>query len=1077
MIIATFLFFDKRKGGPFMLKLNNIVKDYVNGDNVTHALKGININFRRNEFVAILGQSGCGKTTLLNITGGLDRYTSGDLIIEGKSTKNYKDKDWDTYRNHSVGFVFQTYNLIYHQSISKNVELALTISGIKKAERKARAEKALELVGLGGLGHKKPNQLSGGQMQRVAIARALVNNPEIVMADEPTGALDSETSIQIMDLLKEVAKDRLVIMVTHNPELAEKYATRIITMKDGLITSDSNPYKGESEEERNKIHEVRKEVSKGSKKNTSMSFFTAMGLSFSNLLSKLKRTILVTIAGSIGIIGVSAVLAVSQGVRDYIGNMQDDMLSSYPLQVAEESVDMTSLLTGLSARESKDAFKFDPENPKIGLDSMVDYLMSAYADFTNVKTNVINEELIDFIYQVDKDAIYSIHQNYAIDPTNNIFGNWVSDPVKSGEDKHYETISLNGLTQRYIAELKTVKGFSRYASYVNLFTDFMNEFPAEKEYILSQYDLLGNSTLDETDKGITLVVDQNTTLTDLVLAQMGFFEHDEFLNIAKKAIEINDLPDDLSKEERDAKIKEIESAHPYRREFEYEDLLGKEFIYYPQDKIYENSKVADDKTTVSVFMIDIAGSKIYSINYNDEIDQLDATVISFKGSISYAAYTMLRDGEKPTEVTSLQDYVPGVWKAYDEEEKAVLTIDLTNIKLGMGIVTDEDEKVSYPFGSIQEVTTPIEGYHYQAELSDDMKTNVEANGGTRMKITGILRLKEGKTFGCLSRGVYFPHAFTEKFIADSNSDKASLTKDMKAYFGSEAQERGQFNAYVNFDYWDYTDSSNPVKKEGYATSLNGDLTSSFSDLFSAFTGGINYVETDKVHLRSVCGYKADGITDEDGKVLSYEFKKLPRELDIYPQTFEKKDIVTDHLDRWNSDENITVFKGTENEKILKPTDRSELSYTDTIKLIITVIDTLITTVTIALVSFTSLALVVSCFMIAVITYISVVERVKEIGIIRSVGGRKKDVSRLFITETFMTGLFSGIFGLIVTYVFEIVFNIVMGSIFGIGGLANLTILTALIMLAISILLSVLSGLIPSMKASHQDPVVALRSNE
>ena len=1061
-----------------MLQLKNIVKDYVSGNNVTHALKGLSINFRRNEFVAILGPSGCGKTTLLNITGGLDRYTSGDLIIEGKSTKNYKDGDWDTYRNHSIGFVFQSYNLIYHQSVLKNVELALTISGISKAERKQRAEKALELVGLGGLGKKKPNQMSGGQMQRVAIARALVNDPEIVMADEPTGALDSETSVQIMDILKEVAKDRLVIMVTHNPDLANIYATRIITMKDGLITSDSNPYDGESKEEREKAHASKEEVSKGKKKNTSMSFFTAMGLSFSNLISKLKRTILVTIAGSIGIVGVSAVLAVSQGVRDYIGTMQDDMLSSYPLEVAEESVDMTSLLSGLSAREAKDAFKFDPENPKIGLDSMVDYLMTAYSDFTSVKTNTINRQLIDYIYQVDPESIYSIYQNYAIDPTNNIFGDWVSDPTQEGVEPAHETISLNGLTQRYIAELKTVKGFARYATYVNLFTSFMNEFPADSEYILSQYDCLGDSVLDESETGITLVVDSNTTLTDLVLAQMGFFNHDEFLNIAKKAIKINDLPDDLSNEEREKQIAEIEAEYPYRREFEYEDLLGKEFIYYPQDKLYSDGKVADDKTTVSVFMIDMFGQKIYTISYNEDTDTLDATIIGFAGgSISTLMYQLERDGEKPSEVTSLTDYIPGIWKAYDENDAVVITFDLTNIKSGVAKVTPEGGSTSTVGGSVQETTVPIEGYHYQAELSEDMKNNVEANGGTRMKITGILRLKENKTFGCLSRGVYFSHAFAEKYIADSNKDEALLTNDMKAYFGSEAQERSQYNAYVKFNYWDYTDDQNPEKKEGYATSLNGDLTSSFSDLFSAFTGGINFAETDKVHLRSVCGYKADAIEDDDGKVLGYEFAKLPKEIDIYPKSFEQKDVVTEHLEKWNSDEDITVFRNTAEETVLHKGDRNELSYTDTIKLIITVIDTLITTITIALVSFTSLALVVSCFMIAVITYISVVERTKEIGIIRSVGGRKKDVSRLFITETFMTGLFSGIFGLAVTYIFEIIFNIVMFARFKVYGIANLTIWTALIMLGISILLSVLSGLIPSMKASHQDPVIALRSNE
>ena len=1060
-----------------MLQLKNIVKDYVSGDNVTHALKGLNINFRRNEFVAILGPSGCGKTTLLNITGGLDRYTTGDLIIEGKSTKNYKDGDWDTYRNHSVGFVFQSYNLIYHQSVLKNVELALTISGISKAERKARAEKALEMVGLGGLGKKKPNQMSGGQMQRVAIARALVNNPEIVMADEPTGALDSETSVQIMDILKEVAKDRLVIMVTHNPDLANIYATRIIAMKDGVVTSDSNPYVGESKEERKAAHSKREEVSKGKKKKTSMSFFTAMGLSFSNLISKLKRTILVTIAGSIGIVGVSAVLAVSQGVTDYINSIQDDMLSSYPVQIAEESVDLTSLLSGLSASETKDAFKFDPNDPRVGVDSMVDYLMTAYSNITNVKTNTINDELIDWIEQTPKEAVYSIYKNYAIDPTNNIFTSWVSNP---NDKEHKETISLNGLTQRYIAELQTVKGFSNYASYVNLFTDFMKEFPADKDYILSQYDLLSNSTLDDPN-GIVLVVDQNTTLTDLILAQMGFFDHDEFLNIAKRAIKINDLPKDMTNAEREKEIKRLTEKYPYRKDFAYEDLLGKELIYYPQGKIYKKGEVAEAKVTVQLFA---TGAKIIYFSYDEENDLLKGQVISMMPSFSMESVLFYRDGEKPTSVSNLAEYAKGIWKAYKEDDKTkdvIYELDNTNVLADppmMNIIlTDYKGTTPVPYtlsGSAAPVPENVKGYHYQAELSDSMKNDVAGNGGTKMKISGLLRLKEGKSFGCLQRGVYYSHQFADKFMKDSNDETALLTKDFQNYIGSEEEKSAQYNAYVKFKYWDYTKEDEPEEKDGYATSLNGDLNSSFSDLFSAITG-VNYVESDKVHLRSVCGMKANGIDDNgDGNVDRYTFEELPRDISIYPKSFDEKDIVTNHLDRWNSDDTLTVFNGT---KTLTKKDRPELTYTDTIKLIISVINTLITTVTIALVSFTSLALVVSCFMIAVITYISVVERTKEIGIIRSVGGRKKDVSRLFITETFMTGFFSGVFGLLITYIFEIVFNIVMKSLFGIGGLANLTVWTALIMLGISILLSVLSGLIPSMKASHQDPVVALRSNE
>ena len=475
-----------------MLELRNIVKDYVSGNNVTHALKGISVNFRRNEFVSILGQSGCGKTTTLNIIGGLDRYTKGNLLINGKSTKQYKDRDWDTYRNHSIGFVFQTYNLIAHQNILKNVELALTISGVSREERRQRAYQVLKIVGLEGMEKKKPNQLSGGQCQRVAIARALINNPEILLADEPTGALDSETSSQIMDLLKEVASDRLVIMVTHNPDLAHKYSTRIITMSDGLLTSDTNPFDGKEEKTQEKpensqekqansdLEEVKK-FNKGKKKKSSMSLLTSIGLSTSNLLSKMRRTILVTIAGSIGIIGVSAVLGVSRGVKDYIKDLQNDMLSSYPLSIAEESVDYASLISGLNNQTSREKFEFDPNDPKVGVDSMISYLMTAYSDLTNVKTNTIDEKMLDFVSKIPMDDVGAIKYNYGIDPTNNIFGKWKDNSTATETNDFY---SFNGLTQRYIAELKTVQGFSEYATFVDLFTSFMNELPDNDQYIV-----------------------------------------------------------------------------------------------------------------------------------------------------------------------------------------------------------------------------------------------------------------------------------------------------------------------------------------------------------------------------------------------------------------------------------------------------------------------------------------------------------------------------------------------------------------------------------------------------------------
>lgn len=1079
-----------------MLELKNIVKDYVSGNNVTHALKGISVNFRKNEFVSILGASGCGKTTTLNIIGGLDRYTSGDLIINDKSTKNYTDRDWDTYRNHSIGFIFQTYNLIGHQNILKNVELALTISGVGKAERKARAMEALKKVGLEGMEKKKPNQLSGGQCQRVAIARALINNPEILLADEPTGALDSETSVQIMDLLKEVASDRLVIMVTHNPDLAEKYSTRIIRMSDGLLTDDSMPFDGVEA-----TPEPVKEVNKGKKKQSSMSLKTSTGLSLSNLRSKLKRTVLVTIAGSIGIIGVSAVLAVSRGVKDFIGEMQNDMLSSYPVDIAEQSVDMTSLMNGLNAQDAKDHFVYDPENPKIGVDSMINYLMTAYSDITKVKTNTIDEKLLAYIDSIPQESVAVTTQNFGIDPTNNIFGPWVDDSVEG--DVKTRHMSFNGLTQRYISELKTVEGFAEYASYVDLFTSFMKEVPDKQDYIKSQYDVIaGDLSLGRDD--LVLVVDKNTTLTDLVLAQTGVFNHNEFLNLAECAIAENEYKKSPeyntdSPEIRKEKIDKIRREHPYRADFKYEDLVNREFTYFPEQQIYDDEKpIAESEKTYSVAFAVMDGTDItgfvymstqsiagwnvlYGVSMNKVGDDwksdqvaaisLDADpTIDGEGSL-YGTWTALSPSDLmvaaklPTK-TEQQKYV-------QDHMKFALRLgakgDISNPSL---YITPEIDPITllpiyYPIQPDYSVQVKaIEGFAYEAQAKDTWIQNPAANNGRRMKISAILRLKSEKRFGCLDRGLYYSHAFAESYMEDAK--EAKVTSAMKEHIENPITRSSEFDrAFVTYEYYSHSDKT---MHDGYASSLNGDLSSSFSDLFSAITG-VNYEETNAVHLRSLSGLKV--VTDKVEDVDVISFKKLPKKISIYPKSFEDKDVITKHLDKWNEDGDITVKMNGETVVIPK-NQREELSYTDTIQIIVKVITTLIDAITIALVVFTSLSLVVSCFMIAVITYISVVERIKEIGVIRSLGGRKRDVASLFTMENLLTGLFSGVFGIIITYLIQIVLNAVLKSAFQIT-IANLTIPTALIMIGISILLSVLSGFIPSQSAAHKDPVVALRS--
>ena len=1093
-----------------MLELHNIVKDYVNGNNVTHALKGISVNFRRNEFVSILGQSGCGKTTTLNIIGGLDRYTKGDLLINGKSTKEYKDRDWDTYRNHSIGFVFQTYNLIAHQNILKNVELALTISGVSKEERKQRSLQVLKIVGLEGMEKKKPNQLSGGQCQRVAIARALVNNPEILLADEPTGALDSETSIQIMDLLKEVASDRLVIMVTHNPELAYKYSTRIIKMSDGLLTSDSNPFDGKEEKIAEKLENSQEKLanselkavskfSKGKKKKSSMSLLTSIGLSTSNLISKMRRTVLVTIAGSIGIIGVSAVLGVSRGVKDYIKDLQNDMLSSYPLSIAEESVDYTALITGLNNQNKREKFKFDPNDPKVGVDSMISYLMDAYSDLTNIKTNTIDEKLLNFLDGMPKDKVGAIRYNYAIDPTNNIFGKW-KDQRSDTED----FISFNGLTQRYIAELLTVDGFKEYATFVDLFTSFMNELPEEKEYILNQYDVIAGDAYSINDDDLVLVVDKDTTLTDVVLAQIGVFDHDSFLNIAKCAMKEQELKKDpefekKSKEEKDAAIEEVRNEYKYNREFAYSDLVGREFYYFPQDTIYNyDNHIADDKynITLNFNYIDSGDLDTFvSLTYQSYLgyNLLFGTVI-YKDGTSYETKTiacvnpdMMEDTNKT--ITQASD-LSGTWYAFEPTALVGLNMNdpvaIANALLFSFEVNEDADKINLTKMKIPSMAVvpdltpdwtvtpdPVTGYSYNATADSAWIANPTdpALKGKKMKISSILRLKETKNFGSLSRGLYFTKAFGKQFIEDSKN--AKVTTALKNHMNNKLANSTEFNqAYVKFSYYDH--KNEVMRNDGHASSLNGDLSSTFSNYMSAFTGK-NYMETNGVFLRSLCGEKALIRNDDEGNFDHTDFKLLPREISIYPNSFDGKETITSYLDRWNSDEILSLNDG-EGVKEFTKAQRDDLTYTDTISLIVAVIDTFINAITIALIVFTSLSLVVSCFMIAVITYISVVERIKEIGVIRSLGGRKGDVASLFVVETLMTGLFSGVFGIIMTYVLQVIVNIILKAKYGLA-IMNLTIPTALLMIGVSILLSVLSGLIPSQSAAHKDPVVALRSNE
>ena len=886
-----------------MLELKEIRKDYQAGSSKVEALKGISLAFRKNEFVSILGPSGCGKTTLLNIIGGLDHVSGGDLLIDGVSTKNYSDRDWDTYRNHRVGFVFQSYNLIPHQTVLSNVELALTISGIDKKERVERAKKALDKVGLKDHYNKKPSQLSGGQCQRVAIARALVNNPEILLADEPTGALDSETSIQIMELIKEISKDCLVIMVTHNPELAERYSSRIIRVLDGQVQEDTNPYKPEKEE----VTTNKKNVSKKSK----LSFWNAFKLSAKNLYSKFKRTFLVCLAGSIGIIGVATVLALSTGVQGFIQSMQDDMLSGNPVTISEEGYNLNALMEMSSNSSQQEALENSIEDGKINVNSMVDYLVQYSGNLSSLMLeNEITEEYIDYVYSMPKEYYSAIVSYFGLELSNNLYTTY-----KFNEQEN-NNMSLTTALQIYTSMLEKTD-YASFASYIPAFTDGFMQAPDNEEFILSQYNIVsgeGSKIATEANE-IMLVLDDDSSLSDLLLAQLGYFSQDEFFNIVYKATDDPNYDESIWKDT-----------------FTFDELLGKTFTWYPNDVVFNK--------------------------------------------------------------------------------------------------TDE----SLPNASMNPFT-------YNAYESSDW------TGGVELTITAILMPKEDISYGCLDSGIYYTSALAEYVI------QQNLNSEIVQYFVDNEIEN--YNSFalegINFGItYEYS-----YEFEGVEYSSNIGFvgsTSSMDSFFGSMGGGQGGPTYHTITLRELGGCV------------------LPNEIAIYPTDFDYKDEVTAFLDVWNSDADIVV-----NGVTITAEERNEIQYTDNLALVISVVNTLISVVTTALVAFTALSLVVSTVMIAIITYVSVMERVKEIGVIRSLGGRKRDVSNLFIAETLIIGGISGVFGVVVTYILSGIINLIVGSMFGIYGIAFLPITTALIMIAISILLTTIAGLIPARHAAKKDPAEALRS--
>ncbi len=1018
-----------------MLKLKDIKKTYVlSSDMQVHALKGINLCFRKNEFVSILGPSGCGKTTLLNIIGGLDKYSSGDLVINGKSTKEFNDRDWDIYRNHRIGFIFQSYNLIPHQTILGNVELALTISGVSKQERIEKAKKALDRVGLKDQYNKHPNQLSGGQCQRVAIARALVNEPEILLADEPTGALDTETSVQIMELIKEIAAEKLVIMVTHNPELAHQYSTRIVNLLDGELKADSNPFSEEDEaleiEAINKAEEEKAALelasidttdekavkkynkNKNSREKAKMSFWTAFKLSARNLYSKIRRSIMVVIAGSIGIIGVSAVLAVSQGVKDYIVNIQDDLLSGNPVKIQKSGIDYETLMNSSSFQTQIGAVKVATDKGTISVNSLVKYLVQNQKALESLAfQNEFDSDYVSYILSMPEDYYNTISLRYGMSVDYNVYtdykvSNDVNDPNYNLKKQYDKNISIDSINQTYANTITNILSAANveeskvdtYSSLITALTKPLSQSVDfdKSSYIKEQYDLVAGTYPTEktgNQRDIMIVLDSEGKITDLILAQLGYYSQEEFFDTIYSSI--NESNKDI---EGTVPIKIDNREFHAKEKFTYEELLGKKFTWYPNDTVFTKS-----------------GS-------------------TFK--YSYVA---------PTDKTNTMDLnVVGVLKLKEGTSYGALSSGFL-----------------YSEGTAREMIRR----NIDSEINQYIRDKINANGGNE----------------------------------STSSITSTFTYDLKCYWESIDQATGEIHPFDN-----KTNEDRDTYTVGIGqTDSTSNLTSFFMAGSTTYNDSISKIEDIMKYLPLMVKdeYKelVQSYLEDMSKMMSLDSSKklyvktfggtyLPNQINIYPTNFEIKDKVVEYLKAWNSiegkdavevtfntyNDDFTKITGT---KTLAPADRKEIKYTDSVGIIINLINTMIDIVTYALVAFTALSLIVSTVMIAIITYVSVMERVKEIGVIRSLGGRKKDVSHLFNAEAFIIGIVSGVFGVIITYIIQLVANIAIKIVSKgvVNTIANFTPLTALIMILVSILLTSISGLIPARSAARKDPVVALRT--
>ena len=1022
-----------------MLQIKNICKQYKTGNLIQKALDGVSLNLRDNEFVAILGPSGSGKTTLLNIIGGLDRYDSGDLIINGISTKKYKDRDWDSYRNHTIGFVFQSYNLIPHQTVLSNVELALTISGVSKAERRKRAKRALEQVGLGDQGHKKPNQMSGGQMQRVAIARALVNDPDILLADEPTGALDSETSIQVMNLLKEVAKDRLVVMVTHNPELAYEYATRIVELKDGVIRSDSNPFNVD-----NKTLKVPQHKNMGK---SSMSLKTSLSLSFNNLKTKKARTILTSFAGSIGIIGIALILSLSNGVNQYIQSLEEETLSEYPLQIQSTGFDITSMM---DTQSSDDSTKEDGE-------------VQVFQMLTNIFSRVGSNDLTSLKEYLDSNKGDLSKYTKSVEYTYNVVPQIYSANTESirqvNPDRSFAALGL-GASSTSNSTMSSMMS-----------TNVFYQMPQNTDLYQEQYDVKAGRWPKKYNECV-LVLNNNGKISDFMLYTLGLRDYSE----------LDTMIQQFSQEE---KVTVPDNSQSYS----YDDIIGINFKLVNPSDCYQydaNYNIYRDKTDDQAYMKQLI----------DNGENLE--IVGIVHPSDGANVTMLQSGIGY--LPSLSDHVINQAQSSEIVQKQLATRD---IDVFTGKRFDDPESSSLDMNSLFTVDSETLQSAFtfdQSKISMDMSSvdfsqlSIDPSLLPSLDVDSLLGdIKFELTTDQINQISQKIMTQFQQYLKDNNlTDQSKMDEYFRAYLQSDAaknliqsemtaliQESGmakQFAANLQSQMQtmmaQYSEViANSLKQQ--LTTVMADQMDNFSSQFqdaisidtSKFASAIkvNMSEEELSELMLSLMSEDSSSYENNLQKLGYASKDEPSGINIYPLDFESKQEVINVLDQYN-------------ENVEKVDEDKVITYTDYVGTLMSSVTDIINVISYVLIAFVAISLVVSSIMIGVITYISVLERKKEIGILRAIGASKRNISQVFNAETFIIGLFAGVLGIVITLLLLIPGNMIIHDIAGSQDVsAILPVTGAVVLIILSVVLTLIGGLIPAKKAALEDPVTALRT--